>query len=842
MDTPTMSLLRTMICWTLFWEAKEVITLCAESIITYQQGRFNPKLAEKFFAKDLRLRRDLGEERGRSPEVEQAWRMMGGPSQRRSWADLAEGELRAEAADLQWEDVLGRGPMERVALSDSEDYPDSDVPESPPQGKGKSVMETAVCSGPGREVPAVAPCAASGTAGPGGFFQVRSRRCDRRHSPPRSPPRPVPPELEGLCFNCLQPGHVKAQCRARPRCYNCWGEGHHAASCPLPRSSAVGVKRGRSPRRSGDARRVAPRRPDGARHWPNSADTVSGGSLSAGRSTSLPYCCRHPSPPAAPSPPPPPPPPVFQPAAGTSSKFDRGSRNLADPAIRDPRAPTVVIPRSTEIQAAEDALELALVGLVGGTRPVVSTATVYNFLYSEFELTMNDVQLRRHHPEDFIARFRRRADRDRVLASRPGGYLLPLTWRPWQRTSLATAESFNFQVVVGMLRVPLHARNVATAQIILGPSCSGIEITRLRDIPDDDDREFFVKAWCKHPDLIEDEQTISIPEPVLPVAAMGNPAPPRLLQYQVGEFRCPCAPEVVARHTDVDGTRKESVEAPERWEMMSAPRTPWTRASNFTTVNTPSPWIDRQLGSPTTGVVARFLNVAPLLLHVGVSTLEPVHVDQDWWADLAVNELSNDVSAQACVGQEGATSGSTSNSVDWWADLIEAELVSTTYVAASPVVDGAGLHEEDESAVEEPVSVVDAANDVATVMDAAAATQAALEAEVCVPMHTPLIRAGPRPRRARTPVSIPSLRRSGRIAARPRAPNATVQAQLLLLKKLGVTVAEGEHASEVEKKIKLAFRGDMSTRKREALQLFLENGIDLTTVDLNLHGLEDAAL
>ena len=588
----------------------------------------------------------------------------------------------------------------------------------------------------------------------------------------------------------------------------------------------------------------------------------------------------------------------------------------------------MVIPRSTKIQAAEDALELALVGLVGGTRPVVSTATVYSFLYSEFELTMNDVELRRHHPEDFIARFRRRADRDRVLASRPGGYLLPLTWRPWQRTSLATAESFNFQVVVGMLRVPLHARNVATAQIILGPSCSGIEITRLRDIPDDDDREFFVKAWCKHPDLIEDEQTISIPEPVLPVAAMGNPAPPRLLQYQVrirvvafqdwttppaspgdddrnddsdgpddgraddnfqdrgehwptprrdsdddsgdsncnnyhptcyyppeeaggrdpsmsvqvGEFRCPCAPEVVARHTDVDGTRKESVEAPERWEMMSAPRTPWTRASNFTTVNTPSPWIDRQLGSPTTGVVARFLNVAPLLLHAGVSTLEPVHVDQDWWADLAVNELSNDVSAQACVGQEGATSGSTSNSVDWWADLIEAELVSTTYVAASPVVDGAGLHEEDESAVEEPVSVVDAANDAATVMDAAAATQAALEAEVCVPMHTPLIRAGPRPRRARTPVSIPSLRRSGRIAARPRAPNATVQAQLLLLKKLGVAVAEGEHASEVEKKIKLAFRGDMSTRKREALQLFLENGIDLTTVDLNLHGLEDAAL
>jgi len=242
---------------------------------------------------------------------------MGGPSQRRSWADLAEEELRAEAADLQWEDVLGRGPVERVALSDSEDYPDSDVPESPtppPQGKGKSVMETAgkrqrarrhrhskrrtegfmaaarrshpavVPDLPpppprralvrGRRSPPSHPARPRGQPDREGFFQVRSRRCDRRHSPPRSPPRPVPPELEGLCFNCLQPGHVKAQCRARPRCYNCWGEGHHAASCPLPRSSAVGVKRGRSPRRSGDARRVAPRRPDGARHRPNSADTV----------------------------------------------------------------------------------------------------------------------------------------------------------------------------------------------------------------------------------------------------------------------------------------------------------------------------------------------------------------------------------------------------------------------------------------------------------------------------------------------------------------------------------------------------------------------------------------
>jgi hypothetical protein len=120
--------------------------------------------------------------------------------------------------------------------------------------------------------------------------------------------------------------------------------------------------------------------------------------------------------------------------------------------------------------------------------------------------------------------------------------------------------------------------------------------------------------------------------------------------------------------------------------------------------------------------------------------------------------------------------------------------------------------------------------------------QAEREAGICIPMHTPLIRAGPRPRRSRMPISIPSLRRSGRITAKPRAPNATVQAQLVLLKKLGIAVAENALESDVEKKLQIAFRGDMSSRKREVLQIFLEGGIDLSSMDLNLLGLEDAAL
>lgn len=56
---------------------------------------------------------------------------------------------------------------------------------------------------------------------------------------------------------------------------------------------------------------------------------------------------------------------------------------------------------------------------------------------------------------------------------------------------MASAGSFRFRVLVGMKRIPLHARNAATAQTILGPSCTGIEVVRPHDVADDNDLEFF---------------------------------------------------------------------------------------------------------------------------------------------------------------------------------------------------------------------------------------------------------------------------------------------------------------------------------------------------------------
>lgn len=78
---------------------------------------------------------------------------------------------------------------------------------------------------------------------------------------------------------------------------------------------------------------------------------------------------------------------------------------------------------------------------------------------------------------------------------------------------MASAASFRYKILVGMTRVPLHGRNTATAQVILGPSCANIELVRPCDVAADDDREFFVMAWCLHPSFIQDEQMVFIPKP-----------------------------------------------------------------------------------------------------------------------------------------------------------------------------------------------------------------------------------------------------------------------------------------------------------------------------------------
>jgi len=452
----------------------------------------------------------------------------GSPS-RRSWADEAEKELPSPRSLGAGSPGLFHGGrfdesfVNRLGLSDSESEADSGLP-PPPPGKGKDVAEGSGRRRRGRHrrrrrrpqgfmaaarrslpappvhlhrSPASHPARALATPDEDGFYAVQSRRRWRRRSPPRVA-RPVPPELVGLCFNCLANNHVKAECTFPVRCYNCRDEGHRASSCTLPRSS--GAKRSRSPPRAVDGgvrRRVSRRRlpvDAGRRAHTNDNDTTSARPASTGHSTSIPHCCRPPSPPPRPSPPTP---PVVTAVADASPGVAVGGRRQ--------RVGLVVVPRLAEVQAAEDDLGHSLVVLVGGTRPAMSPAMVTVYLFERFDIMAGEAEVRRHEPEDFVVRFRRRVDRDRVLAAPPTGAPLPLLWRPWWRTSWATAGTFRYRVLVGMRRVPLHARNVATAQTILGPSCAEVVVVRPSDVPDDDEREFFVTAWCADPRFIPDE-------------------------------------------------------------------------------------------------------------------------------------------------------------------------------------------------------------------------------------------------------------------------------------------------------------------------------------------------
>lgn len=88
---------------------------------------------------------------------------------------------------------------------------------------------------------------------------------------------------------------------------------------------------------------------------------------------------------------------------------------------------------------------------------------VRQFLSDHFGMGIADGEVLRHDPEDFVVRFRRREDWDRVLHTPAVGAQFSLLWRLWRRTSLASEGSFRYRVLVGMTRVPLHARKASIA-------------------------------------------------------------------------------------------------------------------------------------------------------------------------------------------------------------------------------------------------------------------------------------------------------------------------------------------------------------------------------------------
>lgn len=178
----------------------------------------------------------------------------------------------------------------------------------------------------------------------------------------------------------------------------------------------------------------------------------------------------------------------------------------------------VIIPRDEWLNAAEEELSIALVALVGRTRPETTTQEVRDQLITWYAIEEDKFTISRYYPEDFLVRFQRIEDVDKVLVTYPPRKqeaAFHLLWYKWSRHTLATSEPMKYKVQVGIKGIPQHAWGIPVAQRILGTSCA-----KLVEAPStetrEDLKEYYVAAWCVHQSRIPQKKTIVIPEPEKP--------------------------------------------------------------------------------------------------------------------------------------------------------------------------------------------------------------------------------------------------------------------------------------------------------------------------------------
>lgn len=226
--------------------------------------------------------------------------------------------------------------------------------------------------------------------------------------------------------------------------------------------------------------------------------------------------------------------------------------------------------------------------------------------------------------------------------------------------------------------------------------------------------------------------------------------------------------------------------------------------------------VDRRRGSSPVGFVNGFLNTAPVVLHRGYNILSPQQCAYvDWWPEVALADSSVPLAL------------SPSRSVDWWADMAEIEL-GPRVLSGLPQQRGAPPIP---SAAPVPSSPF---------VGSSPARRGAedFESSVCIPLQTPILKA-PLLRRARMPAAPSVLRRSGRLAAKPRAANATRLAQLLLLKKMGIRVDVKAPDADVKARFRALIRGDLPEKKKDMLMSLLRGNVDFSAVELELDGLDE---
>lgn len=133
-------------------------------------------------------------------------------------------------------------------------------------------------------------------------------------------------------------------------------------------------------------------------------------------------------------------------------------------------------------------------------------------------LLPKDFVVYRHppHPPDFLVVFSTPDVAQRVLQTvLPPDAPFLLVWKQWCRQLTARSEPLRFRVLVELKGIPTHARNICTAQTILGSVGSDL-VEAPASLVGNDRRVLFVASWCVHPNLVPAVKLVFITDPLRP--------------------------------------------------------------------------------------------------------------------------------------------------------------------------------------------------------------------------------------------------------------------------------------------------------------------------------------
>ncbi|KAK1630578.1 hypothetical protein QYE76_004893 [Lolium multiflorum] len=417
---------------------------------------------------------------------------------------------------------------------------------------------------------------------------VTRKRARGRRGGKKVAARPVRParevgayaDYEGMCLLCTQPGHHAVDCITGPVCLRCGETGHMARECSLPRPprpssppdgeeparkgyhrvgesandlrarapegrQAAVEPRGRhrevapDPRVASRERRVTANRrgapaPPRARQGVAFARRDVPAAVAARTVAPVPALVARELPAGGDR--------VVAPVLpavrrGTDAARPRRSADeqvaplgLRRPAFggelaRRPARASCVLPRTPEMDEAEEALAKALLAVIVGVRRTVTAEEVAMALEDVHGLAPGSFSVHCHRPEDFLLYFASQVDRDRVLGD--GVLASPyfrLLLRPWSRRTHAASGGLCVHTELEIEGVPANAWSLATAEAVLAPT-AWVErlhpLTRSRA----DMGVLRLTAWCLDPAAIPREVDLHVVEPDDPPSLADMAAP-----------------------------------------------------------------------------------------------------------------------------------------------------------------------------------------------------------------------------------------------------------------------------------------------------------------------------